>query len=104
MYQFFFVEDKVGRNFDSYNNILSSYHDKSILYIKDNLIESDNSEIKKGIEVFNSISFQLLKENKKFLYGHVKPGGRGKDYENIISYMEKNHLIIKSSSSSINQQ
>ena len=78
-------------------NILSSYHDKSILYIKDNLIESDNSEIKKGIEVFNSISFQLLKENKKFLYGLVKPGGRGKDYENIISYMEKNHLIIKSS-------
>ena len=59
-------------------------------------IESDNSEIKKGIEVFNSISFQLLKENKKFLYGLVKPGGRGKDYESIISYMEKNHLIIKS--------
>lgn len=82
---------------DNNYNLLNSYHDKSILYIKDSLLNNENiSEIKKGLDVYDSISFQLLKENRKFLYGLVKPGGRGKDYESVISYMEKNHLVIKS--------
>ncbi len=82
---------------DNDYNLLNSYHDKSILYIKDSLLNNENiSEIKKGLDVYDSISFQLLKENRKFLYGLVKPGGRGKDYESVISYMEKNHLVIKS--------
>ena len=42
-------------------NILSSYHDKSILYIKDNLIESDNSEIKKGIDREREVCYNLNK-------------------------------------------
>lgn len=82
---------------DNNYNLLNSYHDKSILYIKDSLLNNENIiEIKKGLDVYDSISFQLLKENRKFLYGLVKPGGRGKDYESVISYMEKNHLVIKS--------
>ena len=82
---------------DNDYNLLNSHHDKSILYIKDSLLNNENiSEIKKGLDVYDSISFQLLKENRKFLYGLVKPGGRGKDYESVISYMEKNHLVIKS--------
>ena len=70
-------------------NILLSYESDFSKHTQD-------SEANKISLIWNSIPSQLAKENKKFLYGLVKPGGRGKDYENIISYMEKNHLIIKS--------
>ena len=37
--------------------------------------------------VFRSIVSQLAKENGKFMYGAVKPGGRARDFEEAIEWL-----------------
>lgn len=45
--------------------------------------------------VWNSIPSQLAKENKKFLYGLVREGGRAKDYETAIMWLSDCGLVHK---------
>ena len=45
--------------------------------------------------VWNSIPSQLAKENKKFLYGLVREGGRAKDYETAIMWLCDCGLVYK---------
>ncbi len=45
--------------------------------------------------VWNSMPSQLSKENKKFLYGVVKKGGRAKEFELAIQWLIDAGLIIK---------
>ena len=45
--------------------------------------------------VWNSIPSQLAKENKKFIYGLVREGGRAKDYETAILWLSDCGLIHK---------
>ena len=68
------------KNSEDYN-LLSNTHDKNIKLIKYKLLKLDNLiDIKRGQEVYNNISIQLLKDNKKFQYG----------------FMIENNMIIKS--------
>lgn len=78
-------------------NMLGNTHDKNIKLIKYKLLKLDNLiDIKRGQEVYNNISIQLLKDNKKFQYGNIKPGARSKEYEKSIEFMQTNKMIIKS--------
>lgn len=45
--------------------------------------------------VWNSIPAQLSRENKKFIYGAVKPGARSKDYELAMAWLIDCGLIHK---------
>ena len=45
--------------------------------------------------LWNSIPSQLAKENKKFLYGLVREGGRAKDYEAAIMWLSDCGLVPK---------
>ena len=45
--------------------------------------------------LWNSIPSQLAKENKKFLYGLVREGGRAKDYEAAIMWLADCGLVHK---------
>lgn len=45
--------------------------------------------------VWNSIPSQLAKENKKFIYGLVREGGRAKDYEAAIMWLSDCGLVHK---------
>ena len=45
--------------------------------------------------VWNSIPSQLAKENKKFIYGLVREGGRAKDFETAIMWLNDCGLIHK---------
>jgi len=45
--------------------------------------------------LWNSIPAQLAKENKKFIYGAVKPGSRAKDYELALSWLIDSGLVHK---------
>ena len=45
--------------------------------------------------VWNSIPSQLAKENKKFLYGLVREGGRAKDFETAIMWLCDCGLVHK---------
>lgn len=45
--------------------------------------------------VWNSIPSQLAKENKKFIFNAVKPGGRAKDFELAIEWLKQAGLLYK---------
>ena len=45
--------------------------------------------------LWNSLPAQLARENKKFIYGAVKPGSRAKDYELALSWLIDCGLIYK---------
>ena len=82
---------------ESSYNLLSSIHENNIVLLKNKLFSLDNLiDIKRSNEIFNSISIQLLKSNRKFLYGLVRSGARSKDYSRCLDYMESNNMVIKS--------
>jgi len=74
-------------NVSQRNNILLQ---KNLLLNLDNLID-----IKRGIEVYDNVCFQLAKENKKFQYGLLRAGARSKEYESCIKYMIDNDVLLK---------
>lgn len=45
--------------------------------------------------VWNTIPSQLAKENKKFIYGLIREGGRAKDYETAILWLSDCGLVHK---------
>ncbi len=45
--------------------------------------------------LWNSIPSQLAKENKKFIYGLVREGGRAKDYETALLWLSDCGLVHK---------
>lgn len=65
------------------------------------LFEYDFSKHTSGITserlrlVYNSIPAQLGKENKKFIYGHLRSGARSKDYEDAIQWLVDCGLVIR---------
>ena len=53
-------------------------------------------DIQRGLEVFNSIGKQLLKDNRKFQYGLLGEGRRAKEYASSIEYLVSNQLAYRS--------
>lgn len=45
--------------------------------------------------IWNSLPSQLAKENKKFIYGAVKPGARAREYENALNWLKNANLVYK---------
>lgn len=45
--------------------------------------------------VWHSLISQLVKENRKFIYGQIKKGARAKDFETAINWLEDAGLILK---------
>lgn len=70
----------------------------SILYAyqKDISKHVPTSESNRINMVWQSMPSQLVKENKKFIYGVVKPGGRAKDFEVAIQWLMDAGLVYKS--------
>ena len=52
-------------------------------------------EIPKISLVWSSIPGQLAKENKKFIYGAIKTGGRAKEFENAIQWLVNAGIVHK---------
>ena len=78
-------------------NLMSLSHEKNIKLLKNKVLEQDSiNDVKKCTEIIDNVSFQLLKDNKKFVYGLVRPGGRAKEYTSSIDYLCDNNLLIKS--------
>lgn len=53
------------------------------------------SELPKIRMVWSAIFSQLAKENRKFIYGQLKQGGRAKEFENAIEWLIGAGLIYK---------
>ena len=70
----------------AYVSILKEYRDDMVKYAPD----KDKPHIR---ECFNSIPKQLAKENKKFQYGKIKPGGRSETYLGSLQWLEDAGII-----------
>ena len=68
--------------------ILKEYRDDMIKYAPD----KDKPHIR---ECFNSIPKQLAKENKKFQYNKIKPGGRSEIYLGALQWLEDAGIICR---------
>lgn len=64
-------------------------------YEQDFSKHAPNEIVPKIRMLWNSISSQLAKENKKFIYGLVREGGRAKDYETAIMWLSDCGLVHK---------
>lgn len=71
------------------NNILFTYQ-------KDISKHVPTSESNRINMVWHSMPSQLIKENKKFIYGVAKPGGRAKDFEVAIQWLMDAGLVYRS--------
>jgi len=64
-------------------------------YEQDFSKHAPNEIVPKIRMIWNSIPSQLAKENKKFIYGLVRDGGRAKEYETAIMWLADCGLIHK---------
>ena len=64
-------------------------------YSKDFSKHPPVEEISRINLVWDNIPAQLAKENKKFIYGHLKKGSRAKDFESAISWLVNAGTIYK---------
>ena len=71
-----------------YKSILKEYRDDMVKYAPD----KDKPHIR---ECFNSIPKQLAKDNKKFQYNKVKPGGRSDTYLGSLQWLEDAGIICR---------
>lgn len=53
------------------------------------------TELQKIIQIWNNFNTQLAKENKKFIFGAVKPSSRASEYENAINWLVLSGLMYK---------
>lgn len=72
----------------AYKSILKEYRDDMVKYAPD----KDKPHIR---ECFNSIPKQLAKDNKKFQYNKVKPGGRSDTYLGSLQWLENAGIICR---------
>ena len=72
----------------AYKSILKEYREDMVKYAPD----KDKPHIR---ECFNSIPKQLAKENKKFQYNKVKPGGRSDTYQGSLQWLEDAGIICR---------
>ena len=71
-----------------YQSILKEYRDDMVKYAPD----KDKPHIR---ECFNSIPKQLAKDNKKFQYSMLKPGGRSETYLGSLQWLEDAGIISR---------
>lgn len=68
------------------NNILT-------VYLSDMSKHAQPAEVARISQVWRSIPSQLARENRKFLYGAVKKGGRAKEFEIALQWLSDAGLI-----------
>jgi predicted AAA+ superfamily ATPase len=70
------------------NNILFTYQNDMSKHVP--AVESKRIQM-----VWQSMPAQLVKENKKFVYGVARPGARAKDFEVAIQWLQDAGLVYK---------
>lgn len=90
-----------------------NYDFKSVRYVQKNILDAYEQDFSKHAPtelvprirmVWNSIPSQLAKENKKFIYGVLKEGGRAKEFELAIEWLVncgQVHKVFRASKPSI---
>ncbi|MDR2542253.1 MAG: AAA family ATPase [Treponema sp.] len=68
------------------NQILQSYSEDFSKHIP-------KTDIQKTVQIWNSIPYQLAKENKKFAYSEIQKGGRARVFELALEWLIRSGLI-----------
>ncbi len=86
----FLAKEKDIQSFDRgiQQNIISAY-------LADMAKYADSHQIIKTVEVYNSISHQLAKKNKKFIYKNINERAKSKTHGNAISWLIDAGLVLK---------
>lgn len=90
--------DNLAQKYNSLDADFSAYKESTKDYasikekynglLKENETKYVNKyELTRILDVYNSIPFQLAKENKKFQYNQIKTGARSKDYQDTINFL-----------------
>lgn len=78
-----------------FNEVRSVQKNILAAYEQDFSKHAPNEVVPKIRMVWNSIPSQLAKENRKFVYGLVREGGRAKEYETAIMWLSDCGLVHK---------
>lgn len=78
-----------------YNEVRSIQKRIFLAYEQDFSKHAPNEIVPKIRMLWNNIPSQLVKENKKFIYGLVREGARAKDYETRIMWLSDCGLVHK---------
>lgn len=78
-----------------YNEVCSIQKRIFLAYEQDFSKHAPNEIVPKIRMLWNNIPSQLVKENKKFIYGLVREGARAKDYETAIMWLSDCGLVHK---------
>lgn len=73
---------------DVQNNILS-------IYRNDMSKHASPQDVVRITQVWQSIPSQLARENKKFIYGAIKSGGRAREFELAIQWLQDAGLVLR---------
>ncbi len=82
----FLTTQNVGSLLAVQRQIVDTYKSDMVKYA----LQADKAHIR---ECFDSIPAQLARENKKFSYQFVRPGGRGRDYYGSLQWIEDAGII-----------
>ncbi len=94
----------VGGMPEAVQSFINNRDFKEVREIQNEIILSYNGDFSKHTDsnmaerikmVWNSISSQLAKENKKFIYNAIKTGARAKDFEIALAWLRDSGLVYK---------
>ena len=51
------------------------------------------TDLQKAVQIWDSVPYQLAKENKKFIYSEIKRGSSSKTYETALEWLIKSGLV-----------
>ena len=76
---------------------IDSIKQKIVAVYKRQFMDTENLiDISRSMQVFDSIPYQLKKDNKKFQYGLLGYGRRKKEYDSSIEYLVSNQVLYRS--------
>ena len=87
------VQDYIDNK--NYNNIRKLQENILNSYVQDFSKHTSSAMAERIKYLWLSISSQLAKENKKFIYGAIKQGAKAREYEEAINWLRDSGLIYK---------
>ena len=81
--------------YKDYNRVRKVQKEILLAYEKDFSKHVTEKDLPKVIQIWNNFNTQLARENKKFIYGAIKPSARASEYENAINWLVDSGLMHK---------
>lgn len=81
--------------YKDYNRVRKIQNEILIAYEKDFSKHVPENQLPKVLQIWNNFNTQLARENKKFIYGALKPSARATEYEDAINWLVDSGLMYK---------